>query len=119
MAGKTALVTSAAQGIGRATVLAMVAEGAKVIATDINVPLLEALAKESPAISIHKLDVTNQADIDALAAKIDAPECAVQLLGLCACGHHHGGGDKDWDFAFDLNVRAHYRMMRRLHAALA
>ena len=51
LAGKSAVITSAAQGIGRATVLAMVAEGATVLATDINAEALDALAKESPAIS--------------------------------------------------------------------
>ena len=112
LAGKTALVTSAAQGIGRATVLAMVAEGAKVVATDINVPLLEALAKESPAISVHKLDVTKQDDVDALAAKIDAPDVLFNCSGYVHAGTILDVVDKDWDFAFELNVRAHYRMMR-------
>lgn len=112
LAGKTALITSAAQGIGRATVLAMVAEGAKVIATDINMAALEALAKESPAISIHKLDVTNQAEIDALAAKVDAPDVLFNCSGYVHAGTILDVVDKDWDFAFELNVRAHYRMMR-------
>jgi len=112
LAGKTALVTSAAQGIGRATVLAMVAEGAKVVATDINVPALEALAKESNAISVHRLDVTKQADVDALAAKIDAPDVLFNCSGYVHAGTIMDVVDKDWDFAFELNVRAHYRMMR-------
>lgn len=112
LAGKTALITSAAQGIGRATVLAMVAEGAKVIATDINMAALEALAKESPAISIHKLDVTKQAEIDALAARVDAPDVLFNCSGYVHAGTILDVVDKDWDFAFELNVRAHYRMMR-------
>lgn len=112
LAGKTALITSAAQGIGRATVLAMVAEGAKVAATDINMAALEALAKESPAISIHKLDVTKQAEIDALAAKVDAPDVLFNCSGYVHAGTILDVVDKDWDFAFELNVRAHYRMMR-------
>lgn len=112
LAGKTALITSAAQGIGRATVLAMVAEGAKVIATDINMAALESLAKESPAISIHKLDVTKQAEIDALAAKVDAPDVLFNCSGYVHAGTILDVVDKDWDFAFELNVRAHYRMMR-------
>jgi len=112
LAGKTALITSAAQGIGRATVLTMVAEGAKVIATDINMAALEALAKESPAISIHKLDVTKQAEIDALAAKVDAPDVLFNCSGYVHAGTILDVVDKDWDFAFELNVRAHYRMMR-------
>jgi len=112
LAGKTALITSAAQGIGRATVLAMVAEDAKVIATDINMAALEALAKESPAISIHKLDVTKQAEIDALAAKVEAPDVLFNCSGYVHAGTILDVVDKDWDFAFELNVRAHYRMMR-------
>jgi 2-keto-3-deoxy-L-fuconate dehydrogenase len=112
LAGKTAVVTSAAQGIGRATVLAMVAEGAKVIATDINMPLLEALAKESKHIAIAKLDVTNASDIEAFAAKHDAPDILFNCSGFVHAGSIMEVNDKDWDFAFELNVRAHYRMMR-------
>jgi 2-keto-3-deoxy-L-fuconate dehydrogenase len=112
LAGKTAVITSAAQGIGRATALAMIAEGAKVVATDINMPALEALAKESSGIAIHRLDVTRQMDVDIFAAGHDAPD----ILFNCS-GYVHGGTimdvvDRDWDFAFELNVRAHYRMMR-------
>lgn len=112
LAGKTAVVTSAAQGIGRATVLAMVAEGAKVIATDINLPALEALAKEAKHITAQKLDVTKQAEIDALATSIDAPDVLFNCSGFVHAGTIMEVVDKDWDFAFELNVRAHYRMMR-------
>ncbi|NMD09110.1 MAG: SDR family NAD(P)-dependent oxidoreductase, partial [Phyllobacteriaceae bacterium] len=112
LAGKTAVVTSAAQGIGRATVLAMVAEGATVVATDINVPALEALAKESKAINVHRLDVTKQEDVDGLAAKIAAPDVLFNCSGYVHAGTIMDVVDKDWDFAFELNVRAHYRMMR-------
>jgi 2-keto-3-deoxy-L-fuconate dehydrogenase len=112
LAGKSAVVTSAAQGIGRATVLAMVAEGAAVLATDINAAGLDALAQESKAISTMIVDVTSQASVDAMAAMTEAPD----ILFNCS-GYVHGGTimdvvDTDWDFAFELNVRAHYRMMR-------
>lgn len=112
LAGKTAVVTSAAQGIGRATVLAMVAEGATVVATDINVPLLEDLAKQSTAISFAKLDVTKQADVDAFATAQVAPDILFNCSGYVHAGTILDVVDKDWDFAFELNVRAHYRMMR-------
>jgi 2-keto-3-deoxy-L-fuconate dehydrogenase len=110
--GKTAIVTSAGQGIGRATVLAMQREGATVWATDINVDLLAALAKVQPAIKTLVLDVLKQADVDAAVAKTGP----VDVLFNCS-GFVHGGTimdvvDKDWDFAFDLNVCAHYRMMK-------
>jgi 2-keto-3-deoxy-L-fuconate dehydrogenase len=110
LTGKIAVITSAAQGIGRATALAMVAEGASVIATDINMVALEALAKLSPAIGIQRLDVTQQSEVDRLAEKIETPD----VLFNCS-GFVHAGtilDVNDWDFAFDLNVRAHYRMMR-------
>jgi 2-keto-3-deoxy-L-fuconate dehydrogenase len=112
LAGKTALVTSAGQGIGRSTVLAMVKEGAKVWATDIREDLLANLAKESPAITTMVLDVTSQDNVDRVAQAAGTPD----ILFNCS-GFVHGGTilevtDKDWDFAFDINVRAHYRMMR-------
>ncbi len=112
LAGKSAVVTSAAQGIGRATVLAMVAEGATVLATDINASALEALAKESNAISTMVVDVTSQASVDAMAAKVDAPDILFNCSGYVHSGTILDVVDKDWDFAFELNVRAHYRMMR-------
>lgn len=112
LAGKTAVITSAAQGIGRATVLAMVAEGATVIATDINAAALDTLAKESAAITTLILDVTKQADVDAVAAKIATPDILFNCSGYVHAGTILDVVDKDWDFAFELNVRAHYRMMR-------
>jgi 2-keto-3-deoxy-L-fuconate dehydrogenase len=112
LAGKSAVITSAAQGIGRATVLAMVAEGATVVATDINAAALETLAKESPAITTMILDVTKQADVDAAAAKIATPDILFNCSGYVHAGTIMEVVDKDWDFAFELNVRAHYRMMR-------
>jgi 2-keto-3-deoxy-L-fuconate dehydrogenase len=112
LAGKTALVTSAGQGIGRATVLAMVAEGARVVATDINAAALATLAAESPAITTLLLDVTKQAQVDDVAAKIEAPEVLFNCSGYVHAGTIMEVTDGDWDFAFDLNVRAHYRMMR-------
>ncbi len=112
LAGKSAVVTSAAQGIGRATVLAMVAEGATVLATDINAAALETLAKESNAISTMVVDVTSQAAVDALASKVEAPDILFNCSGYVHAGTILDVIDKDWDFAFELNVRAHYRMMR-------
>ncbi len=110
--GKTALVTSAAQGIGRATVLAMVAEGAKVVATDINEAALASLAKESAAVSTMVLDVLKQEQVDKVAAAVGAPDVLFNCSGYVHAGTIMDVTDKDWDFAFELNVRAHHRMMR-------
>jgi 2-keto-3-deoxy-L-fuconate dehydrogenase len=112
LAGKSAVITSAAQGIGRAAALAMVAEGATVLATDINATALNALASESTAISTMVVDVTSQASVDAMAAKTDAPDILFNCSGYVHSGTILDVVDKDWEFAFELNVRAHYRMMR-------
>lgn len=110
--GKSAVVTSAAQGIGRASALAMAAEGASVIATDINEAALAGLAGENPAIRVMRLDVTKNADVETAAAAIAAPDILFNCSGFVHSGTILEVTDKDWDFAFDLNVRAHYRMMR-------
>ena len=112
LAGKTAVVTSAAQGIGRASVLAMVAEGASVVATDINESVLAGLAKESTGIRVMRLDVTKNEEVEKVAAAVGAPDVLFNCSGFVHSGTIMDVTDKDWDFAFDLNVRAHYRMMR-------
>jgi 2-keto-3-deoxy-L-fuconate dehydrogenase len=108
--GKTALVTSAAQGIGRASALALAAEGAKVFATDIREDLLAEIA--GPDIACFKLNVLEQAEIEAAAARTGP----IDILVNCSGYVHHGTvldcADKDWDFSFDLNVKAHYRMIK-------
>jgi 2-keto-3-deoxy-L-fuconate dehydrogenase len=110
--GKSALVTSAGQGIGRASVLAMVAEGASVVATDINEAALASLAKENSAIRVMRLDVTKNDEVEKVAASVGAPDVLFNCSGVVHSGTIMEVTDKDWDFAFDLNVRAHYRTMR-------
>lgn len=104
---KHALVTAAGQGIGRASALAMAREGAQVLATDINPALLESL-KGIPNISVQVLDVMDKAAIQAAVASL--PQ--LNVLFNCAGFVHHGSievaSDKDWDFAFDLNVRSQF-----------
>ncbi|MGN6424155.1 MAG: SDR family oxidoreductase [Asticcacaulis sp.] len=105
--GKTALITAAGQGIGRATAELFVAEGARVIATDLNPATLDISGSEG-----RVLDVTNPDAIKAVAAEF--PE--VNVLYNCA-GVVHAGAildcDEDqWSFALSLNVTAQYRMIR-------
>jgi 2-keto-3-deoxy-L-fuconate dehydrogenase len=112
LAGKTVFITSAGQGIGRSTALMMAKEGAAVFATDLREEGLLSLAKEHPAIRTAVLDVTNPQQIETVAVQAGVPD----VLFNCS-GFVHGGNildvvDKDWDFAFDINVRAHYRMMK-------
>jgi 2-keto-3-deoxy-L-fuconate dehydrogenase len=109
--GKTALVTAAGQGIGKASVLAMAAEGAQVIATDLNPKLLaayEGVANVRTAV----LDVLDKSAIQNLVASLPP----LQVLFNCAGFVHNGSiqqaSDEEWDFAFNLNVRAQYWMIQ-------
>jgi 2-keto-3-deoxy-L-fuconate dehydrogenase len=111
LAGKTAFITAAGQGIGRATALAFVREGARVIATDINADALAALGRESGCTTL-RLDVLDAAAV-AAAGQAQGP---VDVLFNCA-GFVHAGSvlecsEDDWAFAFDLNVRSMYRTIK-------
>jgi 2-keto-3-deoxy-L-fuconate dehydrogenase len=111
LAGKTALVTAAGQGIGRACALAMAAEGARVYATDVNAKALASLAGETNIIS-RELDVL---DDDAVRGTIAALP-TLDVLFNCAGWVHHGTildcTPKDWEFSFALNVRSMYTTIR-------
>lgn len=108
--GKTAVLTAAGQGIGRATAVAFANEGAVVWATDINDSSLASLAEEQPNIRTRRLDVRNSAEISDLAGELGN----MDILFNCAGFVHHGTildcSERDWDFSFDLNVKSMYRM---------
>jgi 2-keto-3-deoxy-L-fuconate dehydrogenase len=111
LAGKTALITAAGQGIGRATAIAMANEGALVHATDVNPKLVDGL-KGLANIAPRVLDVLD----DAAIAKTFDELPALDVLFNCA-GYVHNGTildctPKDWDFSFNLNVRAMYVAIR-------
>jgi 2-keto-3-deoxy-L-fuconate dehydrogenase len=111
LAGKVALITAAGQGIGRATAAAMAREGAEVIATDVNPQLLATLAG-TPGITTRVLDVLDDAAIKATLAELPP----LSILFNCAGFVHNGTildcEPKDWDFSFNLNVRAMYMTIR-------
>jgi 2-keto-3-deoxy-L-fuconate dehydrogenase len=111
LGGKTILVTAAAQGIGRATALACAREGASVIATDIKLGQLEALAA-TPGIQVRRLDVTDDGAVVALAAAIPMPAALINCAGYVANGTILDCTEKDWDFSFSLNVRSMYVMIK-------
>ena len=114
---KTALVTAAGQGIGRTTALAFAAEGARVVATDIDTALLDELPKEG-GLTTRALDVTDAQAITALAEELGA----LDILFNCAGYVHHGTvldcTEEDFDFSMTLNVRAMYRTIRAFLPAM-
>lgn len=111
LAGKTALLTAAGQGIGRATALAFLNEGARVIATDINKELLDALAFQTGC-EIARLDVRDAVAIQALAHCIGPVDVLFNAAGFVDAGTVLDCDDAAFDFSMDLNVRAMYRMTR-------
>jgi 2-keto-3-deoxy-L-fuconate dehydrogenase len=117
LTGKKAVVTAAAQGIGRATALAFAAEGADVVATDLH-PERMADLRDAHGIDVHKLDVTDTAAIASFAQHMGS----VDVLFNCA-GYVHQGtildtSEADWDFSFNINVRSMYVMIKALLPAM-
>ncbi len=109
--GKVALVTAAGQGIGRAIAEKFAAEGARLIAIDLDPNKLTGLRGK-----LRKLDVRTQDDIDAFSRDIAREFGPLDILVNCA-GYVHQGtvfdcSDKDWDFSFDLNVKSMHRMIK-------
>ena len=111
LSGKTALVTAAGQGMGRAAALAMAREGASVCATDVNEKFLEDF-KGVANVTTRRLDVLDDAAVEKLVGELPP----LSILFNCA-GYVHSGtilecAPKDWEFTMNLNVRSMYLMTR-------
>jgi 2-keto-3-deoxy-L-fuconate dehydrogenase len=109
---KLVFATAAGAGIGRAAVIAMAREGAKVFATDIDEGALESLSGESDRISTFVMDALDAQAIEQAVERAETPNVLFNCTGFV----HHGtildATDEDFDFSFALNVKAHFRIIR-------
>lgn len=108
LAGKTALITAAGQGIGRAIAEMFASEGATVIATDINAAALTELI----GCRTRVLDVRNPADISTVATEVGAIDVLVNCAGIVATGSILESTEEDWATSFDINVTSMFRVIR-------
>jgi 2-keto-3-deoxy-L-fuconate dehydrogenase len=109
--GKTALVTAAGQGIGRAVAVAFALEGARVIATDIDNSKLDTLWQEYDC-EVRALDVTDPADIRKAVAQIGEIDVLFNAAGYVHSGSILDATEDDWAMAMDLNVRSQFRLIK-------
>jgi 2-dehydro-3-deoxy-L-fuconate 4-dehydrogenase len=108
--GKTALITGAAAGIGRATTELFLSEGARVIATDRDLKGLDGLASDN-----HQLDVADAAAVTALAKKVGTIDVLFNCAGFVENGTILENDDAQWEKSFQINV---YGMARLIKAFL-
>ncbi len=108
LAGKTAFCTASGAGIGRATAIAFAREGARVIASDINMASLKGLAQDGIA-ETHILDVTSTHAVNRTASQVGDVDILFNAAGFV----HHGTilecSEQDWEFSFNLNVKSMHR----------
>jgi 2-keto-3-deoxy-L-fuconate dehydrogenase len=115
--GKRVLITAAAQGIGRASALAMAREGAEVLATDVNAKLLGEIGAE-PGLTTAPLDVTDAGQIAALAAAQRPFDVLINVAGYVHAGSILDCDETAYDFSMNLNVKSLYRMIRAFLPAM-
>ena len=110
LSGKTAFVTAAAAGIGRACAVAFAREGARVIATDIDQKGLDAL-RESGIAEAALLDMRQTSAVMAMAAKVGPIDILLNAAGYVHQGNALQCSEADWDYSFDLNVKSMHRSL--------
>jgi 2-keto-3-deoxy-L-fuconate dehydrogenase len=108
LAGKTALITAAGQGIGRATAERFIAEGARVWASDINGDALESLE----GCETRRLDVRDRTMVDHIVAEAGAIDVLFNCAGMVASGTILDCDEAEWTASWDLNVTGMYRLIR-------
>ena len=118
LTGKTALVTAAGAGIGRATALAFAGEGAAVWATDINDEALASLAAEEPGLTTRHLDATDGTAIAELAKELGTTDVLFNCAGMVPYGNILVCDEDTWDRTLSLNVTSMYRTIRAFLPAM-
>jgi 2-keto-3-deoxy-L-fuconate dehydrogenase len=115
--GKVAFCTASGAGIGRAVAIAFAREGARVIASDIDLAKLKGLAEEGVA-ETHLIDVRNTKSVEDAAKRIGPVDILFNAAGFV----HHGTvlecSDADWEFSFDLNVKSMHRTCKAFIPAM-
>ncbi|MGW8189793.1 SDR family oxidoreductase [Sphingomonas hankookensis] len=114
LSGKTAIVTAAAQGIGRAAAELFAREGARVLALDINAEALATLE----GCEAHAVDLMDGQAIKDFAGQVGAVDVLFNCAGFVHAGTILTTEEADWDFSFDLNVRSQFRLIRALLPAM-
>jgi NAD(P)-dependent dehydrogenase (short-subunit alcohol dehydrogenase family) len=112
---KSAIVTAAGQGIGRAIAVEFFKEGANVIATDINRDgKLELLQKEFPEIKVHTLDSTSKEAVTSFSKSIKDVDILINCVGFVHNGTILDCNEKDFDFSFNVNVKSMFLMIKEI-----
>lgn len=112
LAGKTALVTAAAAGIGRATAIALAREGARVIAADIDAERLAVLGAASQNIRAETLDVTNETALGDVHRRFSHIDVLVNAVGYVPNGTLLECSEAEWFKAIDINLTSMFRVIR-------
>lgn len=112
LTGKTALVTAAGAGIGRATALAYAREGAQVTAIDLNGETLRTLAAENPKIETEVLDVTDAAAVDGLCKRLPKLDVLMNAVGYVHNGTILECSEGDWSKSIAINLTGMFRMIK-------
>jgi 2-keto-3-deoxy-L-fuconate dehydrogenase len=111
---KNIILTAAAQGIGHASLLRFLEEGATVWATDINLKPLEALNHSGQQLKVRKLDVCDPDSITKLIEEIGGIDVLFNCAGFVHSGTILECTEDDWDMAFEINVRSMYRLAKSI-----
>ncbi len=108
--GKHILVTAAGQGIGKASALALAAEGGQVLATDVNETLLESY-RGVKGVATARLDVLDDEAVRKLIGSMERIDVLFNCAGYVHQGNIFETTEEQWDFSFNLNVRAMWKTM--------